>query len=133
MRPANIETDFWEDFCERTYGINVYPDTEHWNSRYGATGLAATRIIFTNGGEDPWQGASVTETENPEIYPIVIDCDDCAHCVDLHGDYPTDSPLLTEARAQVADFFGQWIEEEFALESKYPTEAKASLRELLRE
>ncbi|CAI2362492.1 unnamed protein product [Moneuplotes crassus] len=131
MRPANIEVDFWEEFCERVFGINIFPDADHWNARYGATSPATTKIIFTNGGEDPWQHAGVTETKNPHLIPIVIDCDNCAHCVDLGGDHPTDAPELTEARARIADIFEKWIQQELEMERSFPTEAKANLRELL--
>jgi len=131
MRPANIELDFWDEFCERVFGIDIFPNTESWNTRYGETHLAATNIIFTNGGEDPWQHASVTETDNPHLIPIVIDCDDCGHCVDLHGDTDQDPPELTAARAKITKILGEWIKGEFKLEEKYPTEAKASLRDLI--
>lgn len=131
MRGANIKLDYWEEFCERVFGINIFPDTQHWNDRYGATGLAATKIIFTNGGEDPWQHASVTKTTNPHIIPIVIDCDDCAHCVDLHGESPNDAPELVAARKRITKIFGKWIKEELTMEKSFPAEAKVSLRDLL--
>lgn len=131
MRGLNIKVDFWEEFCERVYGIKIFPDTHHYNTRYGAKDLQATKIIFTNGSEDPWKHASITKSENPNIIPLEIVCDDCAHCVDLHADSPNDPEALTAARAQIMNQMSIWIEAELSFEKVYPSKAKASLRELL--
>ena len=34
---------------------------------------------------DPWQLASLQKSTNKNIYAKVIDCDNCAHCVDFHA------------------------------------------------
>ncbi|CAI2366003.1 unnamed protein product [Moneuplotes crassus] len=115
MRSEQINLDFWRDQCSKEFGVDIFPDTDHWNELYGGKDLVSSRIIFTNGGEDPWQHASVTETDNPTYHTFVIDCDDCAHCVDLYGDKPTDAPEITEARSQIADILEGWIAHELEL------------------
>jgi hypothetical protein len=129
MRGNNVKIDFYREFCERVYGIKLFPDTDHWNMMYGKTTPAATKIIFTNGSEDPWKHAGVLKSDNPHLTPIEIVCDDCAHCVDLHGDLPTDSQALTDARQQITFLMWGWIDNEIELEKTYPT--KVTLRELL--
>ena len=54
--------------------------------RYGGKTPAVTNVIYTNGEEDPWKWASILKTTNPDITPIEIKCNDCAHCIDLHAD-----------------------------------------------
>lgn len=131
MRGNNVGVDFWGEFCERVYGVKIFPDTEHWNMMYGKTRPAATKIIFTNGSEDPWKHAGVLKTDNPHLTPIEIVCDDCAHCVDLHGDSPNDAQTLTDARAKITSMFKEWIQYELELEGSYPSGDSVSLRELL--
>ncbi|CAI2367735.1 unnamed protein product [Moneuplotes crassus] len=131
MRSKQVDVDYWRGVCKNVFGIDIFPNTEAWNNRYGGKELVSTKIIFTNGGEDPWQHSSVTQSDNPTFHTFVIDCDDCAHCVDLHGDYPEDDPLLTDARAQITDIFSSWIKEELELEVSFPSEAKAGIRDLI--
>lgn len=131
MRGLNMTIDFWEYFCEKVYGVKIFPDTHHYNTRFGAKSLRASKIIFTNGSEDPWKHASITETDDPNLIPLEIVCDDCAHCVDLHGDSDDDPAALTAARKQIMEQMEQWIHAEQAFEEIYPSKEKASLRELL--
>ena len=131
MRGLNMTVEFWNRFCTNVFGIDIFPNTRHYNLRYGAKNLAATKIIFTNGSEDPWKHASVLKTKNKDLIPIEIECDTCAHCVDLHGDYDTDPEILTESRKKIKAIFAKWIKEELKAEQLYPSQAEASLRELL--
>jgi hypothetical protein len=43
------------------------------------------------------------------LIPIEIDCDGCAHCVDLKAATPEDHPNLTKARNQITDVLEMWI------------------------
>lgn len=131
MRPDDIKIDFWKQYCQGIFDTNVFPDTAHWNTLYGGKDLAGSKIIFTNGIEDPWQHASVTETQNPDLTPIVIDCPNCAHCVELHDLKDTDAPELVAARAKVTEILGTWIASEMKGEAKFPKKTHAILRELL--
>ncbi|CAI2367715.1 unnamed protein product [Moneuplotes crassus] len=131
MRSQTIAIDYWRDLCQGIFGIDLFPDTDHWNKLFGGKEITGSKIIFTNGGEDPWQHSSIMESENPTFHPIVIDCDNCAHCVDLHGDFPDDAPELTAARDQIKGIFQDWISEELNLERIYPSEVKVGLREFL--
>lgn len=131
MRGLNMTVDFWGRFCKNVFGLAIFPDTYHYNLRYGAKNLAASKIIFTNGSEDPWKHASITETKNPNLIAIEIVCDDCAHCVDLHADSKSDPKALTDARNKIRAIFKDWIKEESRAEELYPSKEEATLREFI--
>lgn len=68
----------------------------------GDTHLTRTNIFFTNGVEDPWKWAGVTKVPNVQgMEAQVVDCDDCAHCVELYTPKDTDSPALKQARNKI--------------------------------
>ncbi len=54
----------YSDWCFATYGLR--PDYDYTLNHFGGVTdkeyLAASHIIFTNGGLDPWSGASPTKT-----------------------------------------------------------------------
>ena len=112
IRSQVLSLDFWARWCNRIYGDNLYPNTRHFNVRYGATHLAGSRIIFTNGHEDPWKWASVLHTRNRMMHPIEIVCDDCAHCVDLKSPAKENPEALTKAQKQIARIMNFWIKHE---------------------
>jgi len=88
IRSRVLSLGFWKSYCQRIYGAPLWPDTWKYNTEYGATYLQATNIMYTNGIEDPWQWATKLESDKrdhyQEAYTRMIDCNDCAHCVDLH-------------------------------------------------
>lgn len=55
-----FDYDGWTDYCSDTYGNK--PDYDYTLNHFGGVTdkeyLAASKIIFTNGGLDPWSGAS---------------------------------------------------------------------------
>ena len=40
---------------------------------------------------------------------ILINCEDCAHCVDLHTPSLTDAPTLTIARNKIKSLVTKWL------------------------
>jgi len=63
LRFKEMNLEYWKRYCRKSFDANVYPDTFHTNAMYGDTRIThyATNIIFTNGGEDPWQWAGIRE------------------------------------------------------------------------
>jgi hypothetical protein len=114
IRPKTLTLAFWKDYCNRIFGDGVYPNTTHFNTLYGDIRTRGSRIIFTNGLEDPWQKASILpgQSNNQFITPIYIKCEGCAHCVDLHAASEDDPKVLTEAREQIRKIFAKWIDTE---------------------
>jgi len=58
----------------------------------GSINLKGSNIYFTNGVEDGWKWAGIqTLPEKSKMKAEVIDCDDCAHCVELYDEKTTDA------------------------------------------
>ena len=63
------------------------PAINYAHTYYGNTAMNATNIVFNNAIEDPWQYAGMRSIPYPEyqteLFANLIDCTDCAHCVDI--------------------------------------------------
>lgn len=73
------------------------------------TQLPGSRILYTNGGQDPWQWATVRVSDHQLLPAIVIQCPGCAHAVDLTTPEATDAPSLQLARQQVREAVAEWL------------------------
>lgn len=84
VRSAQIDTRYNLDLCKNVYGEGVYPDVFMTNLYYGGTSIAASKIVFTNGSQDPWRHAS--KQKSSEGMPsYIIKCSNCGHGTDLRG------------------------------------------------
>ena len=55
-----------------------------------------------------------SETEkNKEINVIMIQCDNCVHCIDLESSQRDDPKELKEARDKIRDIFKIWLMEKY--------------------
>jgi len=71
-----------------------------------------TRIIFSNGLQDPWSAGGVLQniSTNPTIVAITIE--NSAHHQDLNGGAsPSDTPEMLAARAQEKATLAAWLRE----------------------
>lgn len=61
LRFKEMNLTYWKRYCEKSFLAPVYPDTFHTNTLYGDVEVVnqSSRIIFTNGIEDPWQWAGI--------------------------------------------------------------------------
>ena len=61
LRFKDMDLQYWKSYCTKCFNSSIYPDTIHTNSLYGDLRIekVASRIIFTNAGDDPWQWAGV--------------------------------------------------------------------------
>lgn len=114
--------EFWEIYCERIFEAKLFPDVDHWNIRYGEKHPHITKVIYTNGEEDPWKHASILEHDdvanNEGIHVIEMKCNGCAHCKDLGADREDDPKEVTAARADIMKIFKKWMADELVAESK---------------
>ncbi|KAJ3682168.1 hypothetical protein LUZ60_014741 [Juncus effusus] len=84
VRSEKIDSKYHLDLCRNVFGEGVYPQVDMTNIYYGGTKIAGTRIVFTNGSQDPWRHASKqTSSENMPSY--LIKCHNCGHGTDLRG------------------------------------------------
>nr|VDC73740.1 unnamed protein product [Brassica rapa] len=118
IRSHQVNTEYHLDLCKSLFGKGVYPEVDATNLYYGGDRIAATKIVFTNGSQDPWRHAS-KQTSSPDrkspfyfvqnritlssINKLVLDdtepsyiitCHNCGHGSDLRG--CPQSPLIIE-------------------------------------
>ncbi|KAI5397064.1 hypothetical protein KIW84_063040 [Lathyrus oleraceus] len=58
IRSHKVDTRYHLDLCKNVFGKGIYPDVDAINLYYGGTKVAGSKIVFTNGSQDPWCRAS---------------------------------------------------------------------------
>ena len=107
MRSDLIGPQYWSPFCEAVFGAEYAsdPKVDFYNSYYKGLNITGDKIVFVNAIEDPWQYAGMRSIYNSTFQSgmeaILINCNDCAHCVDLKTPSDTDAPTLTNARNKI--------------------------------
>lgn len=96
IRSSKVDTRYHLDLCKNVFGEGIYPDVDATNIYYGGTDIAGSKIVFTNGSQDPWRHAS-KQTSSPEMPSYTISCHNCGHGTDLRG--CPQSPLVFEGDA----------------------------------
>ncbi|KAL8168026.1 hypothetical protein V2J09_009525 [Rumex salicifolius] len=84
IRSSKVDTRYHLDLCKNVFGNAVYPDVDATNIYYGGTKIAGSKIVFTNGSQDPWRHAS-KQTSSPDMPSYVVTCHNCGHGTDLRG------------------------------------------------
>ncbi|KAJ9540830.1 hypothetical protein OSB04_027336 [Centaurea solstitialis] len=85
------------DLCKNVFGEGVYPVVDDTNLYYGGTKIAGSKIVFTNGSQDPWRRAS-KQVSSPYMPSYIITCHNCGHGTDLRG--CPQSPLVPEGNSK---------------------------------
>ncbi|TVU32048.1 hypothetical protein EJB05_23764 [Eragrostis curvula] len=96
VRSAGVNTRYHLDLCRNVFGEGVYPDVLMTNLYYGGTKIAGSKIVFTNGSEDPWRYAS-KQKSSKDMPSYLMKCKNCGHGTDLRG--CPQSPFRTEGDA----------------------------------
>ncbi|KAK1272901.1 putative serine protease EDA2 [Acorus gramineus] len=97
IRSSKVDTRYHLDLCKNVFGEGIYPDVDVTNIYYGGTKIAGSRIIFTNGSQDPWRHASV-QTSSKDMPLYIIKCHNCGHGSDMRG--CPQAPLNLEGNAE---------------------------------
>ncbi|KRX07315.1 hypothetical protein PPERSA_06930 [Pseudocohnilembus persalinus] len=108
MRSTLVDVKYFQDLCENIYGKGYLPKVQDTNTIMGGTKMRTENIIFTNGGQDPWKWASILQDKG-DMKAIVIDCVDCAHCVDLSSPKEGEPQVLSQARKDIIENMRTWI------------------------
>ncbi|GAB4847507.1 Probable serine protease eda2 [Ancistrocladus abbreviatus] len=122
IRSSKVDTKYHLDLCKNVFGNGVYPEVDATNLYYGGTKIAGSKIVFTNGSQDPWRRAS-KQTSSPEMPSYIISCHNCGHGTDLRGcpqaplnregdDKNCSSPdAVNKVRQQITDHMDLWLSE----------------------
>ncbi|GLT82679.1 hypothetical protein SLE2022_010370 [Rubroshorea leprosula] len=97
VRSSKVDTRYHLDLCKNVFGEGIYPDVDTTNIYYGGTKIAGSKIIFTNGSQDPWRHAS-KQISSPDMPSFLITCHNCGHGTDLRG--CPQAPLSPEGDAK---------------------------------
>ncbi|KAJ8764228.1 hypothetical protein K2173_005968 [Erythroxylum novogranatense] len=97
IRSSKIDTRYHLDLCKNVFGVDIHPQVDVTNVYYGATKVAASKVVFTNGSQDPWRHAS-KKISTPDMPSYLISCHNCGHGTDLRG--CPQSPFNLEGNAQ---------------------------------
>ena len=112
MRSEYLDITYYKDLCTEVFGNGIWPNVNHTNLLLGETHLARTNIFFTNGVEDPWKWAgAMSVPEGSGMEAQIVDCDDCAHCVELYTPKDTDAPTLKAARLRIENWLDRILYE----------------------
>jgi hypothetical protein len=116
MRSQTLHLDFWPDYCKRVFGHDLPKNTaDKTNQHYGGLDIRGTNIFFANAEEDPWQWAGMRELKDDfrqkGMDAEMINCEDCAHCVDFHTPTDHQPQALTDVQEKIADTVARWIDE----------------------
>jgi len=79
----------------------------------GETHLARTNIFFTNGVEDPWKWAGeMSVPKGSGMDAQIVDCENCAHCVELYTPKDSDAQTLKDARKRIENWLDKILNAE---------------------
>mmetsp|Transcript_15867 Transcript_15867/g.29059 ORF Transcript_15867/g.29059 Transcript_15867/m.29059 type:complete len:449 (-) Transcript_15867:27-1373(-) len=109
MRSQYLDLSFWNWYCNEIFGYPgglQNPDTSLAGAQLNYLG---TNIIFLNGIEDPWQWVGVTTWDSNDRPSILINCQNCGHCVDLYTPTDQDSSQLNYARSMIITYIQKWL------------------------
>ncbi|XP_047248245.1 thymus-specific serine protease isoform X2 [Girardinichthys multiradiatus] len=85
--------------CARVFGISQHSlpaRIAFTNSYYGGDNPHTHRVLYVNGGVDPWKELSVVQDSSEEAQTVFIK--DTAHCADMSRERLTDHHSLRKAR-----------------------------------
>ncbi|CAI9272301.1 unnamed protein product [Lactuca saligna] len=84
IRSSKIDLSYHLDLCKNVFGEGVYPVVDATNLYYGGKNIAGSKIVFTNGYQDPWRRAS-KQVSSESMPSYIISCHNCGHGSDLRG------------------------------------------------
>ena len=116
MRSSLISDAYWQPYCSAIFpGAPLAKDgVAHYVESYGGLAITGDNIVFANAIEDPWQWAGMRQLQDPNntqknMAAILIDCNNCGHCVDLSTPSGADTPGLTLARKKIQTQITAWL------------------------
>jgi pimeloyl-ACP methyl ester carboxylesterase len=113
VRSQRTNMDYFNKVCKRLFGLTAPVDTSHVNETLYKPLLAApaSKILFTNGSDDPWSRLSISKENGNDVNPkhSYYTIAKSAHCDDLRTPKSSDSAELEHARQLFDDLVATWI------------------------
>lgn len=112
-RSPRIDLDYDRDYCRRLFGITELADESRINTRYYQPLLdpGTTRIVYTNGTNDPWLELSINSLRKNDVNPNTpsVLIRGKAHCSDLRAKSEKDPQSLVDARELFLSLARSWV------------------------
>ncbi|XP_061345634.1 probable serine protease EDA2 isoform X2 [Gastrolobium bilobum] len=109
IRSSKVDTRYHLDLCKNVFGKGIFPDVDATNIYYGGTKIAGSKIVFTNGSQDPWRHAS-KQISSPDMPSYTMTCYNCGHGTDMRG--CPQSPFNIEVhkvRQKIIEHMDLWL------------------------
>ncbi|KAG6971974.1 hypothetical protein JG688_00004222 [Phytophthora aleatoria] len=112
LRSAMVDLDYHLKQCQTVFGDVVHPSegVDEITKLYGGDHPNGHKIFFSNGGDDPWQRASVLDTLADDEIANLAKCPLCGHCGDLRADPNVPEPLKKQ-REQILEYLTKGLGE----------------------
>ncbi|XP_040902925.1 thymus-specific serine protease [Toxotes jaculatrix] len=99
--------------CPMLFGISQHSlpaRIAFTNTYYGGDNPRTHRVLYVNGGIDPWQELSVVWDKNEEKEEVqTVFIEDTAHCADMMSRRVTDRCSLKKAREAIENHVASWL------------------------
>ncbi|XP_014836251.1 PREDICTED: thymus-specific serine protease-like [Poecilia mexicana] len=96
--------------CTKVFGISQHSLPSRiafTNSYYGGDNPNTYRVLYVNGGVDPWKELSVVQDSSEESQTVFIK--DTAHCADMSKERLTDRHSLRKGRQEIENHVARWL------------------------
>eukprot|EP01130_Rhizamoeba_saxonica_P013485 TRINITY_DN5759_c0_g1_i1.p1 TRINITY_DN5759_c0_g1~~TRINITY_DN5759_c0_g1_i1.p1 ORF type:complete len:463 (-),score=67.25 TRINITY_DN5759_c0_g1_i1:26-1414(-) len=105
---VNLEYMNWQ--CVTVFGEDyVINSTSVFNEIYGGAFPTSTNVFYSDFSDDPWKEASVTSTVSASQPFVLVECDGCGHCRDLHTPRSSDPTPVKAGRAKFEKYLELWM------------------------
>jgi len=105
-----VPLSFYTNICRDAFGFNWLPRINETNDYYGGKHPVGSRVLFVNGGLDPWSSLSITKSISPDLIALFIP--GTSHCANMFRAKSGDPPALAIAQALIAQQIHIWLAEE---------------------
>jgi len=102
-----VPISFYTGICRDAFGFNWLPRIAETNGYYGGKNPGSSRVLFVNGGLDPWSSLSITKTMSPDLPALFID--GTSHCANMFRPKAGDPPSLPIAQAAIRQQIHTWL------------------------
>jgi hypothetical protein len=111
LRASIVNLEYHLQQCRAVFGdvVNPAKGVEEIIQLYGGASPKAHNIFFANGGDDPWQRASVLETLSDDEIAFLAKCDLCGHCGDLSAPRPNAPAPLKQQQQEIIKYLTKWL------------------------
>ncbi|CAI2368674.1 unnamed protein product [Moneuplotes crassus] len=110
MRSKLLKLPYWQQGCRESFGDQIITEARETNVFFGSDMIRGSNTFYTNGGEDPWQWVGVTHVYD-ELNQVsrLLQCENCAHCVELYNEREDDSDELKQVRLEIKEWLKKII------------------------